>query len=142
MIIISWQHQHHRDLNWRIIFVRVINQYVDFWFPLIPRGIPLVSRGTPLKPRGIPLKSRGLPLKSGGLKLQKLGLPVSIVSPKLKNCHRNKNLKSEFLNSYIEKSYSWLFDFPLKLGGIPLKLGGIPLKTRVMPSLRLGVVYP
>ena len=117
-------------------------QYVDFWFPLIPRGIPLVSRGTPLKPGGIPLKSRGLPLKSGGLKLQKLGFPVSIVSPKLKNCYRNKNLKSEFQNSYIEKSYSRFNDFPLKLGGIPLKLRGIPLELGVMTSLRLGVEYP
>ena len=103
---------------------------------------PLILRGDPLISGGYPLVSGGFPLKLGGLKLQKLGFPVSIMSPKLKNCYRNKNLKSEFQSSYMEKSYSWLIDFPLKLRGIPLKLRGVPLKSRVMPSLKLGVVYP
>ena len=111
---------------------------MDFWFPLIPGGIPLVLGETPQDSGGQPLKPGGLPLISGGQKIEKLGFLGSIIFPKLKNYHRNQNLKSEFSNSSIEKSYSWLIDLSLKSGGIPLKLRGYPLKLGGMPSLYIS----
>ena len=113
-------------------------QYVDFWFPLILGGIPLIPGESPLESGGQPLKPGGIPLKSGGQKIKKLGFWVSIVSPKLKNCHRNNNLKSEFSNSSLEKSYSRFFDLSLISGGLPLKLRGYPLILGGMPSSHIS----